>query len=205
MDFTGMLQALHPYEMSGAYSFTLLTTPLIGLYFGSRYITFIEDFEPNERLDFAFASDQVYYTIAILGELQICCYALLIRLVDNKYRWTFVSTMTGKQYCSKVFHEASEDVSKFEVLANNRFLWKDFEEEIKEWLSAGIPTWLAEEAEWFDDAVKAQIPDSLVDDPALLLKIRGQSVARVIRNNSRRRSSIAAMIVPTIAGTTAEG
>ncbi|GMH96263.1 hypothetical protein TrVE_jg6468 [Triparma verrucosa] len=206
MDFTGMLQARHPYEMGGAYfSFTLLTTPLIGLYFGSRYIAYIEDFEPNERPDFAFASNQVYYTIAILGALQICCYALLIKLVDSKYRWTFVSTMTGKQYCFKGFHEASDDFSKFEVLTNNRFLWKNFEEEIKEWLSTSIPTWLAEEAEWFDDAMKAQIPDSLVDDPALLLEIRGQSVARVIRNNSRRRSSIAAMIVPTIAGTAAEG
>ena len=43
MDFTG-LQARHPYEYGGAYyTFTIITSPFVCFYFGSRYTSYIRE------------------------------------------------------------------------------------------------------------------------------------------------------------------
>ena len=45
-DFTGLVHLRHPYELGGAYwVWTLLSTPIVGFFFGSRYLAFVESEE----------------------------------------------------------------------------------------------------------------------------------------------------------------
>lgn len=50
-----------------------------------------------------------------------------------------------------------------------------------------LPVWISEQLEWFNDQVKAKIPDRFVKDPEILKKIRGVEVEKI---QERRRSSI---------------
>lgn len=64
------MQARHPYELGGLYfTFTILTTPLVCLYFGTRYLAFVEDSADDET--FVLRSFQVYVAIRTLATLSI--------------------------------------------------------------------------------------------------------------------------------------
>ena len=67
-DFTACMQMRHPLELGGAYfTAVLLTTPLVSLYFGSRYLSYVEDEEAKATLSSIYSSEQVY---GFLGALQ---------------------------------------------------------------------------------------------------------------------------------------
>ncbi|GMH84140.1 hypothetical protein TrST_g12286 [Triparma strigata] len=52
------------------------------------------------------------------------------------------------------------------------------EEELKAWLNERLVELLEEQPEWFNDTVKAKIPDDFVADPAMLLRIRGVDIEK---------------------------
>ncbi|GMH79460.1 hypothetical protein TL16_g08152 [Triparma laevis f. inornata] len=60
LDFTAVLQARHPYELGGAYfAFTMISTPIVCLYFGYRYLEYVEGEDVQDDLNYVFAKEQV--------------------------------------------------------------------------------------------------------------------------------------------------
>ncbi|GMI07708.1 hypothetical protein TrVE_jg4984 [Triparma verrucosa] len=65
-DFTGLVHLRHPYELGGAYwVWTLLSTPIVGFFFGSRYLAFVESEEGKAAgLSLVLQSSSVYGIVA---------------------------------------------------------------------------------------------------------------------------------------------
>ena len=188
VDFTGTMQFRHPFEYGGVYfTFILLTTPLLSLYFGSRYLTFIEDDEVKATLDYVFSSDKIYGGLGCLAAVQLLSFALLMSIVPSKIRKTFFSTQTEKQFTCTNFKTAPNDFAKMDTFDVHPTLYAPIKEELKAWLNERLPVFLEEQPEWFNDQKKAAIPDDFVADPAMLLRIRGVNIEKI---RERRRSSL---------------
>lgn len=99
VDFAGVMHVRHPYELGGIYFTTiLLTTPIICLYFGSRYLTYVEDEEVKKSLSYVFSREQVYGGLGALACLQFFSFTtLLMCVIPATYRRTLWSTETGEQ------------------------------------------------------------------------------------------------------------
>ena len=164
----------------------LLTTPLVSLYFGSRYLTFVEDDEVKKTLDFIFTSDQIYDGLGCLAAVQFLSLSLLMSIIPSKTRQTFFSTQTGQQYTCTNFETAQNDLAKLDAFSIHPSLYAPIKEEIKAWLNEQLPVWIVEEPDWFDDQKKSIIPDEYVIDPSLLKRIRGIEVEKI---RERRRST----------------
>jgi hypothetical protein len=188
LDFTGTPHFRHPYEMGGFYySFTLISTPVVCFYLGSRYLAHVEDEEVQASLPYVFSSEQVYGSIGALSVLQLISFIALLTIIPSKYRSTFYSLKTGSQFCCELFQNTSEDSAKIKVFTKYKGHWEPIESEVRVWLNERLPTWIDESPEWFDDQVKSMIPDELVDDKAILIKIRSTEVENI---RESRRSSI---------------
>jgi len=189
MDFTGTPHLRHPSHLGGMYySLIILTTPLICLYFGHRYIAYVEDNENiKATLPYIFSSSQVYWSIGVLVSLQISSFILLLLLIPRRLITTFLSFKTGKQHYTERFINAPDDATKMQIFAIHRSYWKSVAPEVEAFLNEGLVAWSSTKPTWFDAHIKSLIPDDLVKDPAMLLKIRGTNVKAIME---RRRSSI---------------
>jgi hypothetical protein len=111
--------------------------------------------------------------------------ALLFLLVINgKYRRTFYSTETSKEWvCSYFTKEGATDASKVQIHACRRAKWKHIREEVKEWTLANWERIESENHEWFNAALVDQVDDDMIP-AAVLRKMKMSS------GGSRRRSSL---------------
>mmetsp|Transcript_2382 Transcript_2382/g.4309 ORF Transcript_2382/g.4309 Transcript_2382/m.4309 type:complete len:531 (+) Transcript_2382:153-1745(+) len=186
LDFTSCLVMRHPYEYGGAYySFTVLSTPLVCVYFGSRYLAFIEDDEVRASLSFVFTSEQVYGGLGALTVVQFASFACLLAVIERKYWATFLGTATATEHAVFMFQNSQHDLRKiqntFEVHPS---LWHQIEQDVRFWLNERLPIWIAESPPWFNDQVKAVVPENLVENKTVLARIRGESVRKVIKERS---------------------
>lgn len=133
------------------YSFTVCTTPFVCFYFGSRYLSNVDE---SSRV---FSSEQVYGAIGILTVIQILTFVVLLKL-SPKYRNAFLSFKTGSESCIECFNNASEDDTKIFVFGDYEPYWTPIEADVKKWLNERLGLWIDEEPKWFDSSVKAMIP-----------------------------------------------
>lgn len=187
-DFTGLMQMRHPYELGGLYYTTImLMAPFVCLNFGFRYLAHVEDEEVKASLKYVFTSEQIYLGLGLLAIVQMCSFAIFMYILPSTHRKTSWSTQTGsKRICSN-FLEQTDDSANLGVLNVRKSYYSPIEEEIKTWLNERLPVWISEEPKWFDDQKKATIPDDYVNDPEILMKIRGIEVGKI---RERRRSSV---------------
>jgi hypothetical protein len=109
---------------------------------------------------------------------------LFLLLINSKYRRTFYSTQTSKEWvCSYFTKDGASDESKMKIHLCRRAMWKHIREEVKEWTLANWERIEAESPEWFTPALKDQIDDDMIP-AAVLRKIK------MAGGGSRRRSSM---------------
>ena len=109
---------------------------------------------------------------------------LFLLLINSKYRRTFYSTETSKEWLCSVFtKEGASDANKMSIHKRRRAKWKHIREEVKEWTLANWERIEAESPEWFTPALKDQIDDDMIP-AAVLRKIK------MAGGGSRRRSSM---------------
>ncbi|GMH79508.1 hypothetical protein TL16_g08170 [Triparma laevis f. inornata] len=189
-DFAGTLQFRHPLENGGLhFMMTIFMTPFVCLYFGGRYLRFVEEEENRASMNYVFESSQIYGGLGALACLQFLCFVTFMLIIPRKYRASFWSTKTGSQFVIDKFAEAGDENAsvKIDVFENHICVYKEIEQEVRVWLNEHLRKWVDEEVEWFDDQKKSLIPDDFVDDKVLLLKIRGIEVEKILK---KRRNSI---------------
>jgi hypothetical protein len=109
---------------------------------------------------------------------------LFLLLIDSKYRRTFYSTETSKDWvCSYFTKEGASDANKMSIHKRRRAKWKHIREEVKEWTLANWERIEAENHEWFNAALVDQVDDDMIP-AAALRKMKMSS------GGSRRRSSL---------------
>jgi hypothetical protein len=109
---------------------------------------------------------------------------LFLLLINSKYRRTFYSTQTSKEWvCRKFTKEGATDATKMQIHACRRAKWKHIREEVKEWTLANWERIEGENEDWFTPALKDQVDDDMIPS-AVLRKMKVSS------GGSRRRSSL---------------
>ncbi|GMH87019.1 hypothetical protein TrVE_jg13484 [Triparma verrucosa] len=92
VDFTGNFQGRHPYELGGAYfAFTLLSTPVVCLYFGLRYISYMERNTGSDQISMELEANQVFGLIGGLVVLQLILLVAFFKSINPDYIRTFYS------------------------------------------------------------------------------------------------------------------
>ena len=109
---------------------------------------------------------------------------LTMLLINSKYRRTFFSTETSKEWlCSGFTKEGATDSSKMFIHARRRAKWKHIREEVKEWTLANWERIESESPDFFTPALRDQVDDDMI--PAAVLRKMKMS-----GGGSRRRSSM---------------
>ncbi|GMI08579.1 hypothetical protein TrVE_jg7387 [Triparma verrucosa] len=187
VDFTGNIQLRHPYEHGGAYwAFTILSTPVICFYFGSRYLAFMDnEAEKADELSMVLNSTQVYGMIGGLLVLQVTAFAFFLRTINPEFIHTFYSTTTGNDNTMGYFLNHEDDEHKMIIFDENKHKWVRIKEDVVKWVNEKIPEWNEAQPEWWDARRKAAIPDWAVRDKELLKSIRS---GEVIKNKEENPS-----------------
>ncbi|GMI12483.1 hypothetical protein TrLO_g2953 [Triparma laevis f. longispina] len=180
-DFSAVLQARHPYELGGSYfAFTLLSTPAVCFYFGSKYLEYVESDAGRARnLTMVLDSEQVYGLIGGLVGLQALTLICFLRSIESGYSKTFWSPMSGNEHCISRYTNNDDDEDKLDILTHNKHKWERIEEEVLDWVNEKIPEWNEEQPEWWDARRKANIPDWAVRGEVLLKSIRSSEVESI--------------------------
>ncbi|GMH73477.1 hypothetical protein TrST_g4717 [Triparma strigata] len=194
IDFTSCLQFRHPSEMGGAYfAFNYFLTPFTALYMASRYLDYVEVEENRERLTLVLTPEAVYTFIFVVWSVQLITVGFFFRSIPPEYVKTFYSLKTGWQFSLDTFNdnghdeengEPSRDEFRIMVFCDNKHRWASIEPEIRSWVNSSIPVWNETQPEWWNDQKRSLIPDWIIDDPALLLSIRGKGVQELQRRGS---------------------
>ncbi|GMI03055.1 hypothetical protein TrLO_g8892 [Triparma laevis f. longispina] len=165
VDFTGCLHFRHPYELGGFYMmFTIYTTPLLCLYFGSRYNVYADTEEGKEALPHVLAPGQVYTIIGTLIAIQFISFQVFLFSIKKDFLTTFYSTQTGPEMIQDLFNNGKDDREKIECLTINTVYWKAIEGEVRAWIKGKIPEWQESQPEWWNDRFKVLIPKSWLDE-----------------------------------------
>jgi len=188
VDFTALVHFRNPHELGGIFfTFTLAVSPLTCLYFGHRYLAYVADPSNASKLTWVLSSSTVYRIIFGLFFLQISNFVMFLKLIKPKFRSSFLSFETSCQKTMSIFMDGRDDSTKILVFEDNHAKWAPIKDDVKVWLNDTLPKLLEEQPEWFNNQVKATIPDNFVDDPAVLKSIRGEAVKNLLE---KRRKSI---------------
>ena len=180
-DFTANVHMRSNYCLGGLYwTFTILSTPVVCLVFGARYLTYIESDAGKEReLPFILTATQVYGVIGGLIVLEAMAFVVYFNTIIPKYISSFYSMRTGHDSCKRKFlnHE-DDDKYRLNILTNNRKKWRSIENDVAEWVIKKIPEWNESQPEWWNAQKKSIIPDWVVLDAEVLQTIRITEVKR---------------------------
>jgi hypothetical protein len=157
--------------------------------------TLIEDVELGEDNQIVGGEESGLEESTVVTIMVVTCagmvvsYVSLLVSVKKEYLHTFISTKTGNEGIQEVFTKNEEDEHRFRIFADNRHKWEyKIGAEVKAWINEKLPLWLEEPPEWFNDQKRSVIPDDYVTDPEILVKLRTNSVKKIIEQ--RRRSSL---------------
>ncbi|GMI40699.1 hypothetical protein TrCOL_g5094 [Triparma columacea] len=185
-DWTAVAQSRHPSDVGGAYfSFNLGLTVATGAFAALSYN--VGDGEGGMEGSLSENSVLIFMAFVCLGT--VVSYALLLLSMKKEYRYTFFSVKTGKQYTQEIFTMNSDSERKFKILSKNTHLWKKtIGVQVKSWIGEKLPVWIEEQPEWFNDEKMSLITDDMVEDPAMLVRLRTKNVQGIL--DQRRRSSV---------------
>jgi hypothetical protein len=173
-DFTGLMQARHPYELGGLYyTVNLLVTQIVTACVAKTYVDQKwGDIRPTV----------VYSVTGISFVVLVVSFVVLLLTMEPKYRRTFLGADSAIDYTRNLFNEVgASDVQKARVVTNHSSYWKPLEDDIKVFFKERWSVWKHEKPGWFDSAFIAQIDDTLLPVERTAKQIE-------FRNNLRRKS-----------------
>lgn len=149
-----------------------------------RYLAFVEIEANRENLTMILSEESVYKFIATTIAIQAVSAFMFFRSIPPEYAETFYTLKTGNQFSLDTFfdnkdseeRDGSRDQFRLMVFADSKVRWSGIEPEVREWVNRMIPIWNDHQPEWWNDQKKSMVPDWIVNDPALLLSIRGHGV-----------------------------
>ena len=156
VDFTVMVQLRHPQEIGGLYWITCL---LLGQS-TSFVVVYLYSLRPTA--DATISSNDLW---ALVGALEACFvvfFAVFVGSIAAKFRVTFFSTITGKKFGIKAFHEATTDRVKMNILGSHPSYYKSIRGEVEQWVRDNYATWNEEKPDWFTERKKRTIPIDMI-------------------------------------------
>jgi hypothetical protein len=134
---------------------------------------------------------------AFIGALQVV-WALALVLFSSKIKrayWkTFYSTQSGRQCTMACFLDNEDDASRMIIFSSHEDLYSDIKDELKEYTLKNWARWEMEKSAWFDDNLKALVPDEYIPKAAL------DDLNRLSLAGKRRRSIVLGMVGGDVGG-----
>ena len=175
VDYTGNIHFRMPGELGGAYwSFNVFSVAALSIAVIPLYFAY------GDHGQIAIERDSMTTMISSLVGVWFASFCALVLFMDPKYRGSFVSLQTGKEWVRSFFLKTEEESIKIKILANNPRLWDDIRPQVREWCHQRWGTWEDAKPDWFTDDFVAQVDDDLIPDAWLIRRGGGQ----------RRRSSL---------------
>jgi len=117
VDFTGLVQFLHPQEVGGAYyTISLLQAQVMSVVFALLYV--------DERAEDAVDADTVHMFVASVPFIWACSYSMLLASIKKKYIETFFDSRNAIQFNVDKFRDPrASDEQKSGVAGNTRIYW----------------------------------------------------------------------------------
>jgi hypothetical protein len=149
-DFTSIVQFRHPNEIGGAY------------WTGGFWLTMISLPLATAFYEYKGGREDIVLKAWTLAEvlLPISAGALLVFLlsIDERYRNTFFSLETSKDFAIERFREGENDRIKFMIFETSKRVWMSIEEEVRDWVESKWDQWEADKPVWFNERTKASMP-----------------------------------------------
>jgi len=120
--------------------------------------------------------------VGSLSGAWVVVFGVFLLLMKKKYRRTFFTTRTGKQWAMDFFLKGTEDAVKKNVVGCNKNQWRAIREDVREWVQANWWRWTEEKPAWFDLAWQSLVPEEWIADV--------EERARLDKDKGRRRSSV---------------
>ena len=143
-----------PYELGGLYW-------IAGLVIGQA-TSFVAVFLFSREKD---ASSDLSRDLWVLaGTLEgffVVFFAVFMSNIKRKYRVTFFSSVSGKQFSHDKFRNATSDAMKIDVFGNHYSYYTDIRGEVEQWVRENYETWVEEKPDWFTSA-EASIPRDMI-------------------------------------------
>lgn len=182
-DFTGYLLMRGPYEMGGSYFAFNMVASQASCWIAARiYVSYYS----GEYI----VKDVTIY--AFIGTLQAAWALTLVQFVykiKRAYWKTFISTQSGRQCTMACFLDNDNEATKMVVFRSHEDLWSDIKDEVKEYTLKNWERWEMEKPAWFDDNLKALVPDECIPKAELDKMYRD-----LFLQKERRRSSLGALV-----------
>ena len=91
-------------------------------------------------------------------------FAVFVWAMAEKFRVTFFSTITAKNFRIKAFRESISDQNKMIILKLHPSYYKSIRGEVEQWVRENYETWNEERPDWFTERVNASIPIDMIPD-----------------------------------------
>jgi hypothetical protein len=158
-DLTGWVHLRHPVELGGAYwAFNLLANQVACFVAAWLYSAHYKG--ANK-----FADPALFGFMGTLAAVWVLATLTLFLAMSRKHAWTFVSTMTGRQFSLNTFLDnQADDEKRIHIFKRNTAHWKSIRPDVTLWVEANYARWRQEDAPWLTAAVIATIPNSMLPD-----------------------------------------
>ena len=177
VDFVGVLQFRHGYEVGGFY-WTLNM-------FLAQLMSFVSVFIFFDSGGQGIEVGRAYTLVGSVSVTWLAVFGVFLLLMKKEFRGTFFSLKTGKQITMDFFLKSTEDESRSLVLTCNKVQWEGIREQVKEWVLQHWWRWKEEQPEWYSDAWIAKVPQDFIPQAD-----RAEAAQVKAAERDRRRSSI---------------
>ena len=192
-DFTMSSANRHAFELGGFYwLFNVFSTygALLCAIYGVRAAE-----ERVVEVDLDMVS---YLGVGLIG-LSWTSIVCMLWLMEEKYRQTFWSTKTARDFMKETFFTGKDDAVKSFVFMGHASLYKEFVGEVKEWTIENWQRWNVELPGWFKANVYTKIPIEWIGSVSEgvrgeLEEFEKENLGRISSTRKRRRSSIASAV-----------
>ena len=153
VDFTASLHFRHAQEVGGLYwSLCLVLGQMTSFVAVQLY----------SRMPEATSSNDLWAFMGALETAFVICFAIFFASIKQKYRATFFSTTTAKQFRIKDFREAKSDFARSNILKLHPSYYKSVRGEVEQWVRENYETWIEEKPDWFTERARKKIPKDMI-------------------------------------------
>ena len=126
VDFTGVAQFRHPYEMGGLYWSLNMVVSNLGCW-ASVYVY-------SSNIEDGLEEGSLFRILGYLTGLQALNFTCFLLAIKPEYLHTFTSTETGISNGQQQFLGGKSDAAKSAVFTRNEAIWRPIKKEISTWL-----------------------------------------------------------------------
>ena len=179
VDFCSLVHCRHNYELGGCYwSYNLLMNHLSSFVACWIYFKFRDDSNPASVL---LPESLVWGTLVALEVLTVLSFTCFFGAMSATHdKSSFFSTMTGPQYCCKLFMESTREIEKIDIFDHHPSYYEKIRPIAEAWVKERWPVWRAERPDYISAKAIMAIPDEIISREERESLVRDLLLAREV-------------------------